>query len=309
MVTTVTLNPCIDWTVELPSIALGALNLSRSERIDICGKGVNAAEVLRELGCPVCCTGISFTENGGLLREKLDALGIPHDFAIARGRIRTNIKAYDLEKNQMTELNSLGQPVTSDVLDEFMDKLDALAAKSSIVTLSGRPANGACGDIYRRCVKLIGKYPAKTVLDAEGEPLLLALRAKPYLVKPNLYELETALNAKAGSETEIAAMARELIRLGAGVVCVSMGENGAVITDGSESFYAPALPLTPRGFQGSGDSMVAGICKAILESRGIGDMLRFGIAAASASIIREGTLLCRMDDYIKFLGQVEIRKI
>ena len=309
MVTTVTLNPCIDWTVSLPTLSLGALNLAHSERIDVSGKGINVAEVLKELSCGVCCTGVSFNDNGALLGSKLDGLGIPHDFAMAEGRLRTNIKAMDLSHNRMTEINSLGYPVESAVLEIFLDKLEALAAKSSIITMSGRITNGAGEDIYRRCIERVSGFPVKTILDAEKAPLTLAIPAKPYLVKPNLYELQTALARTAAGEADIAAMAREFINRGASVVCVSMGEDGALIADSHSAFYAPALPVVPKGFQGSGDSMVAGICKAILEDRGIEDMLRFGIAAASASIIREGTLLCRMKDYESFLPMVKTKLI
>jgi 1-phosphofructokinase len=304
MITTVTLNPCIDLALTLPALTLGAFNLVERKRTDVCGKGVNVSVVLKELGLETLCAGISFTKNGGLLADRLDSLGIPHDFVMAPGEIRTNIKVMDEAKTEMTELNSRGDPVAPAVLDDFLDKLEHLAAESDMVVFSGRIPNGAGEDTYRRCLERIAASPAKTILDAEKTPLLLALEAKPFLIKPNLYELETAFGEKAATRGDILRICRGILRRGVGVVCVSLGELGAMIVGEREAFYAPALPLTPRGFQGAGDSMVAGICKAIADDGGLEDMLRSGVAAASASIIREGTLLCQKADYERFLELV-----
>jgi len=41
----------------------------------------------------------------------------------------------------------------------------------------------------------------------------------------------------------------------------------------------------------------------------IPEMLRYGVAAANASLIREGTLLCTADDFQKMLHQVMIENI
>jgi 1-phosphofructokinase len=309
MITTVTLNPCIDLALTLPTVTLGALNLVERKRTDVCGKGVNVSVVLRELGLNTLCTGISFMENGKLLADRLDNLGIPHDFIMAPGEIRTNIKVMDEAKTEMTELNSRGNPVAPAVLDAFLGKLEQLAANSDMVVFSGRIPNGAGEDTYRRCLERIAPSPAKTILDAEKTPLLLALEAKPYLIKPNLYELETAFGEKATTRGDILRLCRGILRRGVGVVCVSLGAEGAMIVGEREAFFAPALSLTPRGFQGAGDSMVAGLCKAIADGGGLEDMLRSGVAAASASIIREGTQLCQKADYERFLGRVKVEGI
>lgn len=310
MITTVTMNPCIDWTVRVPSVTLGGLNLVDSTRTDVCGKGVNVAIVLRELGLEAMCTGISFTENGSLLEERLDGISIPHSFVMAPGSIRTNIKVMDASQNQMTELNSRGNEVADSVLEAFLQRLEALAEQSRIVTISGRIPNGAGTDIYRRCLERLARHNVKTVLDAEGEPFRLALEAAPYLVKPNSYELETAFGRRARNPEEVVQVVREEITArGVQVACVSMGGGGAVLVDSREAFYAPALDIEPQGFQGAGDSMVAGLCRAMEEGVGLAEMLAMGTAAAAGSLIREGTLLCRKKDFEAFLPQVKVTKV
>lgn len=310
MITTVTLNPCIDLTVRIPDLRVGGLNLVSDTRTDVCGKGVNVSLVLREFGLATICTGISFDGNGQQLSDRLEQHSITGQFAVAHGNIRTNIKVFDEAKREMTELNNRGEPVEPIVVEQYLTQLLDCARRSEIVVFSGRIAQGSGDDIYRRSIKALKKLPVKIIVDAEGEPLKQALKEKPYLIKPNTYELETAFRCKIKSREDVVRVCREkVIAKGVQVVCVSMGGDGAMIVDRNEAFHAPALALDIKGFQGAGDSMVAGICKAMKERRGIDDMLRFGVAAASASLIREGTLLCRRQDFAALLPKVQVEKL
>lgn len=310
MITTVTLNPCIDLTVNIPGLNVGGLNLATQTRTDVSGKGINVSVVLRELGLATVCTGITFDGNGQQLTARLERHSISGNFAVAHGNIRTNIKLFDEEKREMTEINHRGWPVDDAVIDAFFEKLLICAEQSDIVVLSGRIPCGAQNDIYRTCLKSLHKLPVKTILDAEGEPLKLALSQKPYLIKPNLYELESAFSCKIQSTQEAVNICRnKILSKGVSVVCVSMGGEGAVIVDRERAFFAPALGIEVKGFQGAGDSMVAGVCKGMAEGKDIDDMLRYGVAAASASLIREGTLLCRKMDFERMLAKIEITEI
>jgi 1-phosphofructokinase len=309
MITTVTLNPCIDYTIRVPGVNLGELNLVASSRTDMAGKGLNVSIVLKELGVGTLCTGISFAGNHGLLRAHLDRLGVPHDFVVAPGDIRTNIKLMDTNSNTMTELNSRGNPVPGAVLDEAAAKIVGYAAKSDMLVMSGRIPNGAGEDIYRRLMQKLRGFPCRVVVDAERQPLAEAVKEKPYLIKPNLFELEHTFGRKAQTVPEILAVCGWIISSGVELVCVSMGERGALIASRDAAYQADALDIAPKGFPGAGDSMVAGICKAATEHLGLEAMLRYGVAAASASLILEGTQLCQRADFEEMAGRVAVRKL
>ena len=311
MITAVTLNPCIDLTVTVPGFVLRQLNMIDTCRTDISGKAVNAARVLGELGTPAMCTGISFSANHAELAARLDSLGIAHDFVIAPGSIRTNIKVHDSAANTMTEINSRGDKVSPELLETACAKIVELAAKSEMAVMSGRIPNGAKDSIYRTLMqKIHGLNPScKIVVDAERGALAEALRARPFLIKPNLYELGVSFGRNADTIPEILSVCGWVISSGAQICCVSMGGRGALIASREGAFHANALDITPRGFQGAGDSMVAGICKAVTEGLPLPDMLRYGIAAASASIIREGTQLCRRGDFEEMLPKVKAEQV
>ena len=306
MVTTVTLNPCIDYTVAVPGLIQGGLNLTESARLDMSGKGINVSTVLEELGVHSFAAGLSFADNHSQLTSHLDKLNIAHDFAVAPGAIRINIKMNDSTTNTMTEINSRGSIVESGLLAAALDKAAKLAAKSELLVMSGRLPNGAPDDTYRTLTRKARAAGCKVVVDAEGAPLMEAVKEAPYLIKPNLYELEHTFGRKVQTISEILSVCGWIISGGVELVCVSLGERGALIASRNQAFYAKALDITPKGFQGAGDSMVAGICKAAAEGLGLEDMLRFGVAAASGSLIREGTLLCRRADFEVLLRQVEV---
>ena len=88
-----------------------------------------------------------------------------------------------------------------------------------------------------------------------------------------------------------------------------MGSRGAVILDDKEAFYAHPVAVEVKGTAGAGDSMVAGFCLAIQEGAGLKEMLRYGMAAATASVMREGTLLCTRSGFESMLPRVEIERI
>jgi len=306
MITTITLNPCIDRTVMLPAVSLGGINLVEKSRSDIGGKGINVAVALTGLGVKVTCGGISFEGNNKQLYDGLDKLGIPYDFVVAPGEMRMNIKIVETSKTEMTELNSIGEPVSKKILDGFLNKLTHLGTTSDILILSGRLPNGAKADYYKLCIEALSDHPVKVIVDAEGETLKQAIHAKPYMIKPNAYELGTIFGREVHTTKEAAKLSREIVAQGVEIVCCTLGEQGAVIVDKDSVWYAPALKIKPKGFQGAGDSMIAGICVAITKGLQTREMLRYGTAAAAASLIREGTQLCQKPDFEKFLKDVKI---
>ena len=49
MVLSVTLNPCIDKTIYLDNLEVGAYNRVKNTRVDLSGKGLNVSTVLNNL--------------------------------------------------------------------------------------------------------------------------------------------------------------------------------------------------------------------------------------------------------------------
>lgn len=306
MIVSVTLNPCIDKTIYLDQLAVGEYNRVCSTRTDVCGKGVNMSIALSHFGIPTCCTGFNFKENGKLLEKVLEREGIPYDFVMAEGEIRTNVKLFDRSSQVMTEINERGFKVSPQMIDALLEKVDGLLSECSILVLSGSIPPGVPADIYGVLIRMAHKKHVKTVLDAAGEPFLLGLREKPTLIKPNDFELGQAFPKETQNGVPPLVIARKIVESGISYVCVSMGGDGALLVDQSHAYRAKALPIQVKGLTGAGDSMVAGMCCAIYKGLSSREMLRYACAAAAGSVRLEGTLLASQSDLKELLPQVEL---
>jgi 1-phosphofructokinase len=94
MITTVTLNPCIDKSVTIEGFTYGGMNRIIDSRIDPSGKGINVAIAYSQLGGQALCTGINYRVNGDLVEQRLDKAGIGHDFVTVHGNISTGLSAF-----------------------------------------------------------------------------------------------------------------------------------------------------------------------------------------------------------------------
>ena len=109
MIYTVTLNPALDKTVEIPGMALDTVNRITEMRTDPGGKGINVSGVLAELGCRNTALGFVAGETGAWLERGLAAQGITTDFIhLEQGMTRINVK---IKAGQETELNGAGPDI------------------------------------------------------------------------------------------------------------------------------------------------------------------------------------------------------
>ncbi|MCL2363076.1 MAG: 1-phosphofructokinase family hexose kinase [Defluviitaleaceae bacterium] len=302
MVTVVNLNPCFDWSWHINHFTRGGMNRVTQTRTDIAGKGLNVCFALKNLGLDPFCTGFHFTQNGAEIITQLNNAGILHDFINVDAPTRVNIKLYDAA-GEMTELNQPGAYVSNAAQDTLVKKImtRAQSGKSDILVLSGsRPVN-VPADFYAR---LCAAWPGRVILDTEGEALRLAIGYNtpapplrvPFLIKPNLFELESTFGVTLSSHDAIINFARVLIGKGVHIVCVSMGAQGALLISKDETHYAPPLSVDVKAVQGAGDAMVAGLIHGMRKDKlnhiALDYMLRCAVAAATATITREGTQMC-----------------
>lgn len=309
MITTVTLNPCIDKMVTIDRFTYGGMNRILKSRMDASGKGINVAIAYRQLGGQALCTGINYRERGDLIVDLLERKGIDHDFVMVDGEVRVNHKIYDRSKQVVTELNESGYPVDFEAIRGLKAKLRDHCENSHILVLSGSGPRDVPSTIYRELLSEVSHLPIKTILDAEGDLLIEGLKESPYIIKPNLFELETALDRKITSHKEILESAQFFFDKGVEIIGVSLGEEGAIIMNGNCAYFAPSLEVDVRGTAGAGDSIVAGFCLAMAEGLDIEGMLRYGVAAATASVMREGTLMCNRKGFESILPRVKIEKL
>jgi fructose-1-phosphate kinase PfkB-like protein len=108
---------------------------------------------------------------------------------------------------------------------------------------------------------------------------------------------------------EIRDAAQKYIDMGVEIVAVSLGEEGALITDADQTLFAPRLNIEVKSTVGAGDSMVAGLTAGFIGENSLEDTFRMGVACASARCSTESYKLIDKNVYKSLLGQVRIEKI
>lgn len=236
MVLSVTLNPCIDKTIYLDNLEVGAYNRVKNTRVDLSGKGLNVSTVLNNLKEETMCMGLNFRESGNTLEHAMTARGLQYYFVRSEGAIRTNIKLFDQSNHIMTEVNEAGPNVSFAAIEKLVDEIDVRLDHTHILVLSGSVPPGVPANIYQRLIHLAHKKDVKTVLDTTGEPFRLGLEEKPFLIKPNSKEFEQAFKNELKSGKGPLEVARQIVDGGIPYVCISMGADGALLLDQEHTY-------------------------------------------------------------------------
>ena len=260
------------------------------------------------LGLDVQCIGIMGNDGSAELSGLMDREGLRHRFLTVPGRVRTNMKIYSRDGQGVTELNEPGAAVDDSILRDFFELTRQETASSEIVVMTGSLPPGCPEGTYRDLMNALdGK---KCILDTEGKELELAAKgAKPYLIKPNLRELETTLGIELRTIRAIRDAALLFIRLGVEHAVVSMGEMGAMYVSERKTLFAPALRIEAKSTVGAGDAMIGGMLMGYEKTGDMAKAFRYGIAAGAASVMTEGTQLIVRSDFEKLLAQVKVQEV
>ncbi|WP_018131821.1 1-phosphofructokinase [Effusibacillus pohliae] len=305
-VVTVTLNPALDKTVILPRLQIGGLNRVRQMRQDPGGKGINVAKVLNQFGVDVKATGLMAGAQGRWLVKQLEEQGISVDFLEVSGETRTNLKIYDEQTRITTEINDPGFTVHADDLHRFREKLADLLQHAAVLVVGGSLPPGAPDHIYRDYIEMANERGVRTVLDADGTPLRQGILAKPFAVKPNLFELQQWMGRKLDSEAEIVAAGRELLQQGVSLVAISMGGDGSLVMDADAAYRVFPFSITPQSTVGAGDSMVAALVYSLLTGKSLRETAIWGTAAGTVTASKFGTQVCTLEEVENSIARVHV---
>jgi 1-phosphofructokinase len=279
MIYTVTLNPSIDYIVEVDDLKLGDLNRMKRDLKLPGGKGINVSRVLNQLGADSTAIGFLGGFTGRFIDDTLREESIKTDFVIIEDDTRINIK---LKHGDETEINGLGPAIREQEADALVQKLAGLQ-KNDIVVLSGSIPPSLGGDFYDRLISVCQQTGAEFVIDTTGEGLMKALVHKPLLIKPNHHELAELFGVTIHSKEEIVTYGRKLLEAGAKNVLISMAGEGALFITADEVYHANVPAGTVKNSVGAGDSMIAGFVGTLALHGDPIEAFRAGVASGSAT--------------------------
>lgn len=285
MVYTVTFNPAVDYIVHTKELKAGATNRSDSEEIYFGGKGINVSIVLSELGVKSKALGFVAGFTGAAIENGVSEKGIDAEFVhLTEGFSRINVK---IKSGEETELNGQGPKIPDEAVEQLFTKLDELKDGDTLV-LAGSIPSSLPSDIYERILARLDGKDIRTVVDATKDLLVKVLKYRPFLIKPNNFELGEIFGVELHTTGEIVEYAGKLHEMGARNVLVSMAGDGAVLLDeNGMTHICGVCKGTVKNSVGAGDSMVAGFI-AGCEKAGYEFALKLGTAAGGATAFSEG---------------------
>ncbi|MBM4453242.1 MAG: 1-phosphofructokinase [Chloroflexi bacterium] len=309
MIATVTLNPSLDKTVTVERLVLEEANRWTSMRRDPGGKGINVSRVVHELRGKTIAYGFVGGIDGDILKQLLQQQGVPFDFTTIKGDIRSNLIITNLSNNSQTRIDAPGPTISKSELGSLTGKITYLEPKPDYLVLAGSVPPGVPDDIYTKLIEAAKKQGIKTVLDSDEEWLKEGIKAKPTLIKPNVYEAGVLLGTKLQDETAIVKAVKRLLAKGIEIVAISRGKEGLIISDGNKILKVTTPKVQVRSTVGAGDSTVAALVLSLTRGDDISEASRLAVAAGTAATLTPGTELCRRRDVEKLLPQVKVKKL
>ncbi len=286
MIYTVTFNPAIDYVMHLNALNFGEVNRADSEEVFYGGKGINVSTVLKNLGENSVALGFIAGFTGKALEANLKNSGIITDFiSLQQGFTRVNVK---IKARVETDINGRGPDIPEEAIDELFKKLDRLKEGDFLILAGSIPAS-IPDDIYERIMERLNGRGINIVVDATRDLLLNVLSYKPFLIKPNNYELGEMFGKKLTTRNEIVEHAQKLREMGARNVLVSMAGDGAVLIAENGEIVRMGVPSGKVvNSVGAGDSMVAGFVLGYTETGSYQEAVKLGTACGSATAFSAG---------------------
>jgi 1-phosphofructokinase family hexose kinase len=306
---TITLNPAVDKTVKVSNFKIGKDFREESIFVSAGGKGINIARVLKYLDLPSIASGFLGGTNGAYIKQQLDKEGIKNDFCLIKGNTRTSLTIIDPSSNTITRVLERGPQITKKEQARFKRKFLNLLKICSYVIFSGRNIPGAPDSFYNELIKIAKRRDAVTVFDTSGKAFELGLRAKPFMIKPNLKEAEQVIGRELNSLLKIKEAVYYFHKYGIKIVTITMGSKGAIAFNGTQMLLAIPPRVKRKSPVGCGDAFIGGFITSLVRNKSFSECVKMAVAcgAANALSINPGFIKPRV--LKRILTRIKIRKI
>ncbi len=280
------LNPSIDAEWRVDEVLWEEKNNVHSERRWAGGKGINVARWLKQLGGKPQLLLPLGGQTGAELGRYLRAENLPAKIIPLREPTRVNVILTTKGGRQM-RFNPLGPKLSTPewlgILSGVTQAVASLTQRNKaaepLLILSGSLPRGVPVTAYNQFIRLAHRCGVKTLLDCDGPVLAAAIKARPFLVKPNEHELAQWWGKPLRAEADILHAARALSAEMRGWVLVSRGARRSLLLNVAEGYQTFAAPrrVKPRNTVGAGDALLAGVAREIQVGSAPKEWLRRGV--------------------------------
>ncbi|WP_405551021.1 1-phosphofructokinase [Streptomyces microflavus] len=287
MILTVTPNPSLDRTYELPELVRGTVLRATADRVDPGGKGVNVSRAVAAAGHRTVAVAPMGGPEGALLARLLGEHGIEAAGVPVTGSTRINITLVEPDST-LTKINAAGPELSAAEAEDVLEAVQTRAAAADWIACCGSLPRGLPPQWYAELVARSHRAGTRIALDTSGPALTAALREGPDVIKPNAQELAEAVGRPLATVGDALKAAEELRARGARSVLASLGADGQLLAEASGAYFATARVETVRSNVGAGDASLAGFLTAGGQGPGA---LASAVTHGAAAVQLAGSLM------------------
>lgn len=305
-VLTITLNPAIDVTIQLNELQVGEVNRQESVEIHAAGKGLNIAQVLKDLGHEVIVSGFLGTTNRQIFDNHFKEAQFQPEFIYIEGETRQNIKIAE-HSGRMTDLNGKGFLVSEQDKKNLFQKIEMILPQVEVIAIAGSLPQGFSVDELKQLIKLIQEQGKKVALDTSGKALVAAIECQPWMIKPNTDELVESYQLPATTYAEQKKLFENLAEIEH--VVISMGEDGVNWLHNTHPLHAKAPKVVIKSTVGAGDSLLAGMIHGLMNGFSAEETLKTATAIASHAVTQIGFRIPNAEKLVQLKAQTTINSL
>lgn len=250
------------------------------------GAGLRAASVIRQLDADVLALGFGGGHLGALLRDSLDRQDIPHVLTLISGETRGDFLLLDKDQGVVTEVPENAPAFTDVEAGKLLSILDRHLGTATLLIVADDHPDGAA-DLFARAIAAADQANVPVIADLRGEALEAAVTGRVWFLRVNLKTLQQRTLRSLQYDSAIIAAGQELVAAGVGAVCVTLGEDGALLIS-SEGAWRIAPPVVSRfNPTGCGETLVGAFAVHWERWRDLLEAVRYGCAAAAVNVTHD----------------------
>ncbi|MDX2321461.1 MAG: 1-phosphofructokinase [Moritella sp.] len=304
-VVTVTLNPALDLTGHLQTLAKGTVNQVQHCALEPAGKGVNVAKVLAELGADVTVTGFLGLENEAPFRQLFERINASDKFIRVQGATRINVKLVEAS-SQVSDINFPGVSVTAAAVMEFESMLFNLALSHDVFVIAGSLPIGVTPEMCASWIEQLQQAGKKVFFDSSNAALSAGIAVQPWLIKPNDEELAQWAKGALLADKSLPEIAEQLFDTGIVNVVVSLGAEGVMWLNQAGWLQAKPPKMDVVSTVGAGDTLVAGMCWGHINNWDKKQTLCFATALSALAVTQVGVGVEDINSVVTLSERIDI---
>ncbi len=308
MILTITANPTVDRVYFVDKFEMGEVHRPERMVYSAGGKGLNVARVAHIIGEEASAMGFVGGFNGEYIKSELQKIGIKTDFTQVDGETRVCVNISD-SKGLSGEILEKGPVVTQKQVEEFLKAFGNCVDNYNIVCASGSLPQGVDSSFYCEIIRVSRAHNKRVIVDASGKVLEDVIEAKPFMIKPNRYELSLLMKKEISSLEDVKEALIFLHKKGIALPLITLGGDGAMAYIDGEFYKFNSPKVVVKNTVGSGDSTVAGIATGLRRGMSVIDSIKLGMACGTANTQFEETGIVSQELVEKYYKEVTVEKL